>query len=441
MAGKLKGRLARMRELGLVKAAELGADEPRAAEGKGGAPVRPARGGAAGARGGKGASRPTPAFLEGWERVADFAWSRTVRKRDILPDSIDAAPFRRLRAGAASGRRPGNDQGGGSEAGAEPGRIDTYRLRFFDFETTGLSGGTGTIAFLAAVARRDGEGLAVRQLFLEDYPGELAFLEALLGEFDEDAVLVTYNGSSFDLPLLRTRCVMNGRRAPARPHIDALFAARRLWKRVHGGASLGLLEREVLGVEREEDVPGSMIPGLYFSYLRSGDEPLMRAVLSHNAEDVASLAALLARADSIFSEPRARAHSSSVDRAGLGRTLLAVGREPEGEELLEAALGDGDEAAGLLLSAIYRRAGRDGDRRRALAMLPDSYRSDLERAKFFERRDRDYGEALVWAGKARALAPTEAAAEALDRRIARLKLRAAADPRRAASRPAGRKRP
>ncbi len=412
MAGKLKGRLARMRELGLVKASEVGA------AGAHRSPAKPA-------------ARRRPAFLEGWERTGDFVWSRILLKRDLLPDFIDAAPFRRLSAGAAPR----------ANAEAEPGRVDSYRLRFFDFETTGLSGGTGTVAFLAAVARRDGEGLAVRQLFLEDYPGEGAFLDALLGEFDDEAVIVTYNGSSFDLPLLRTRCIMNGRKAPARPHIDALFAARRLWKRVHGGASLGLLEREVLGVERDEDVPGAMIPGLYFSYLRSGDEPLMGAVMSHNAEDVASLASLLARADSAFSKPRAHSGSRSIDRAGLGRSLIAIGRREEGEELLEAALGDGDEPSGLFLSAIHRRAGRDEDRKRVLGMLPDSFRSHLERAKFCERRERDFKEALAWARKARKLAPSDDLAEALDARIARLIRRSEPDPRRPGSRRAGRRRP
>jgi len=430
MAGKLKGRLARMRELGLVKASSLGSGAGTAGAGKAAAEGSSGkRTAAANVRGE--APRPRPSFLDGWESAGDFVWSRIVRKRDLLPEFIDASPFRRLSSGAASVRG----------ADAELGRVDSYRLRFFDFETTGLSGGTGTVAFLAAVARRDGDCLAVRQLFLEDYPGESAFLDALLGEFDEETVIVTYNGSSFDLPLLRTRCVMNGKKAPARPHIDALFAARRLWKRVYGGASLGLLEREVLGVEREEDVPGSMIPGLFFSYLRSGDEPLMRAVMSHNAEDVASLASLLSRADAAFAKPRAFSGSSSIDRAGLGRSLIAIGRQEEGEELLEAALGDGDEASGLLLSAIYRRAGRDDDRRRLLGMLPDGFRPHLERAKFFERRDRNFMEALAWAKKARRLAPTDDLAEALERRIARLKRRAESDPRRAASRRAGRRRP
>lgn len=403
MAGRLKGRLSRMRELGLVKASDLRAG----AIGQGVGP--------ADARGGprSRARDAAPAFLEGWERVGEQAWARTLSKGGRLPDSIDAAPFARIAPGPRD-----------SAPDPAPRLVDSARLRFFDFETTGLSGGTGTIAFLAAVARREGDGLAVRQFFLEDYPGEPAFLEALLAEFDEDAVVATYNGSSFDLPLLRTRCVMNGRRAPPRQHVDALFAARRLWRRVHGGASLALLEREVLDVEREADVPGAMIPGLYFSYLRTGDEPLMSVVMSHNADDVASLARLVARADSIFRDPRKHAASPSVDRAGLGRSLVAVGREPEGEELLEAALGDGDEAAGLYLSRRYRRAGRVEDRGRVVEMLPESFRSAVERAKYLEHSARDLAGALYWAEQALVLSPGDAESSAARARIDRLRRKA-----------------
>jgi uncharacterized protein YprB with RNaseH-like and TPR domain len=413
-----------MRELGLVKASDMrsgteGSDSDSAPRGaRGGAAAATAAAAAAARR----RSGALPSFLEGWERVGDLAWSRTIRRACGFPGTIDATPFARISA------RPG--AGAPAPASAFPlalGAVESERLRFFDFETTGLSGGTGTIAFLAAVGRLEDGELAVRQLFLEDYPGEPAFLEALLGEFDEDSVIATYNGSSFDLPLLRTRCVMNGMSAPRRPHLDALFAARRLWKRVFGSASLGRLERELLGVEREADVPGSMIPGLYFSFLRKGEEPLMPVVMSHNADDAASLARLVARADSIFAEPRAQAGSSCVDRAGLGRSLIAAGRAAEGEELLEAALGDGDEAAGLLLSRRYRREGRGEERARVVEMLPDAFRSDMERAKYFERSAKDLRSALEWAAKARRLAATEAESEAAGIRIARLRRRLARD--------------
>ncbi len=392
MAPNLKGRLARIRKLGLVKAAELGeAADP----------------GRAGRSRASGAARGTASFLGGWDKIGELAWARTLRYSLGLPESLDPtvfAPLKRLRA-----------MGGASE------RVLIDRFRFFDLETTGLSGGTGTVAFLAAVGRAvDGE-FELTQLFLEDYPGEGAFIEHLVSLLQGDACIVSYNGRAFDLPLLRTRCVMNGI-VPPEPemHIDALFASRRLWKRVHGGASLGLLERQVLGVERGEDLPGAMIPEVWLSFAREGDHPLMRLVLSHNAEDVVGLARLTARAQAIFDDPRARSCASDLDLYGLGRTLLLAGRVEEGEELLEAAAGEGDEAAGLLLSLRYRRERRAEDCLRVSEMLPGTYRCAIERAKLHERLSGDLSAAARWAKEALRLAQKDADREAAIARLARI---------------------
>jgi hypothetical protein len=301
-----------------------------------------------------------------------------------------------------------------------PARIPAERLRFFDLETTGLSGGTGTVAFLAAVGRADGDGFTLAQLFLEDFPGEGIFIEELLKLFGEGDVIVSYNGKAFDVPLLRTRCVMNAVSPPANAHIDALFASRRLWRRVHGGASLGLLERGVLGIEREKDLPGALIPEAWLSFVRTGENPLMPLVLSHNADDVVGLARLVSRIQSIFDHPRSRAGRSDVDRAGLGRSLLAVGRADEGEELLEAALGEGDEGAGLLLSRRYRVAGRKIDALRVADMLPPTYRSAVERAKLYEHLAPDLPAAARWANEALRIASTEAERDAASLRLERI---------------------
>ncbi len=392
MAPNLKGRLARIRALGLVKAAELG-------EGRAAGP-------------GAARKREPPGFLVGWERIGDLAWTRVLRYGSPLKGSLDPAPFAPLRRG-----KPSHVEN--SE------RIDAERLRFFDLETTGLSGGTGTLAFLAAVGRIEGEDFALTQLFLEDFPGEGRLIEALLKLFGEGDVMVSYNGRAFDMPLLRTRCVMNTLVPPHLPHIDALFAARRLWKRVHGGASLGLLERGVLGVERGEDLPGAMIPEAWLDFARTGDNPLMRLVLSHNADDVLGLARLTARIGAIFDDPRSRLARSDVDRAGLGRSLIAIGRAEEGEELLEAAAGDGDAGAGLILSRRYRAARRTDDALRVAAMLAPCYASALEKAKLYERLTGDFSEAARWAEELVRLAPGEAEREAALRRLARIERRSA----------------
>jgi len=363
----------------------------------------------------------------------DLLWSRERRFSASFPADIDARPF--LIGGRPSllGRRAaGRD---GSARPGEPARGEEYRitreeLRFFDFETSGLSGGTGTVPFLAAVGRLEGDELLVRQLFLEDYPGEPAYLAALLSELGAEGplsptVVVTYNGKAFDLPLLRTRCVVNGLRPPELSDLDALPCSRRLWKRPLGGASLGLVEREVLGRERAEDVPGSAIPGIWFEYLRKGDHPLVGAVMAHNASDITALASVVARIESAFASPRRLAASASIDRAGLGRGLLRLGREEEGEELLEAAAADGDEGAGLLLSRRYRRSGRLEDRGRVLDLLPITFASCVERAKFHEHALRDLEGAREWGMKAAEAARLPVEVEEVRLRLERIERKAA----------------
>jgi uncharacterized protein len=400
VAANLKGRLARIRELGLVKAADL-------APSSGEAGAAPAAGPAA-----RGQARGRPSFLEGWEPVGDLAWKRSLRFENRLPESLDPSVFAPLHRRPSVAPPPSTDRGA---------RVESGRLRFFDLETTGLSGGTGTVAFLAAVGRVFEGEFELTQIFLEDYPGEGAFLAALLPLLGGDSCLVSYNGKAFDLPLLRTRCVMNAIPLSSRAlHIDALFASRRLWKRVYGGASLGFLEREVLGIERMEDLPGAMIPEVWLSFAKTGESPLMRLVFSHNADDVVGLARLVARAQAIFDEPRASEASRSVDRFGLGRSLLAAGRAAEGEELLDAAAADGDERAGLLLCLRWRRSGRGSDALRVAMSLPPTYRGAVERAKLYERGLGELVEAGRWAREALRLAARASEVEAATLRLRRI---------------------
>jgi uncharacterized protein YprB with RNaseH-like and TPR domain len=429
MAGNLKSRLARIREIGLKPAASLVEDEGPAgglgesgAEGEGKRPeassppsrLRASRGGRLPAVPRSSVARVPPACLSAWERRAPFVLGRILLQPDPLPDEVDAAPLLGRRALGALA------------AGPPPLRLPlrTESLRFFDLETTGLSGGTGTVAFLAAVGRRGPEGFEIVQLFLEDYPGEGDFIRAVLGELcGPGALPVTYNGHSFDLPLLATRCVMNGMERELERGIDLLHAARRLWRRVHGGARLGLLESAVLGRERVDDVPGALVPEAWLGYLRSGDHPLLPGVLSHNADDVLGLARLFARAAAVGSRPRDWLGSDRVDRAGLARILLALGREGEGEELLEAAAADGDEAAGLLLLRRARRSGRLSRARECLALLPPSFEAAIEEARLEERLGGDLEAARGAAEKALSRASGEVERAAAATRLRRLEAR------------------
>jgi uncharacterized protein YprB with RNaseH-like and TPR domain len=432
VAANLKGRLARMRRLaqvdekgkladpsafGLVRASRLGdRAEP---EGSG----NPTTGTGDRAARNRAASRPrseAPSFLSGWEQVGELAWTRTLRRELSIPPSLDPACFAPLRSPRS---RPAS-----AVSASVQGRVALEELRFFDLETTGLSGGTGTVAFLAAIGRSEGSDFRLDQVFLEDFPGENDFIQAIAGFLASSAGMVSYNGRAFDMPLMRTRCVINGLPVPEPAlHIDALFAARRLWRSVYGGASLGLLEREVLGVEREEDLPGAMIPEAWLAFARGGDSPLMPLVLSHNAEDVFGLARLVGRLQAVFDSPRSSARNGGLDRGALGRTLLAAGREAEGEELLEAAAGDGDERACLLLSLRYRRAGRIEECLEIAASMPATYRCAVERAKLFERKLGDLSQAARWAAEAVRLARGEVELEAAGRRVERLARKAAGE--------------
>ena len=167
---------------------------------------------------------------------------------------------------------------------------------YFDTETTGLSTGAGTVIFLAASGRLDGERIRVRQFLLPDYPHEPALLRALTAELRSVERLVTYNGRTFDLPMLAARLTVHGlfRDQATVPdaHDDLLPLARRLFRRPLGGARLADVEAGVLGVRRISDCAGSEVPARYFGYLAGGSPDILAEVLDHNFQDVVSLALL-----------------------------------------------------------------------------------------------------------------------------------------------------
>ena len=282
------------------------------------------------------------------------------------------------------------------------------------------------MAFLAATGRVVEGRLVIEQLFLSDYPGEAAFVGRFAEGLGESAVLVSYNGKSFDWPLFRNRCVMTGRREPAvQLHLDLLGTARRLWRPIHGSAALGELEGPVLGKERTEDVPGSEIPAVYFSYLEKGNDERLPLVMSHNAEDVASLAALFGKALRIYEAPEGSAKEGEVDLRGLGRTLVACGRLEEGHGALARAARQGDEIAALLLARTLRREGRAAEAGEALALAGEGFEAWTERARVAERLEGDLAAALAAAKRAAEAADGPPRAERALARLRRLELRIA----------------
>jgi uncharacterized protein YprB with RNaseH-like and TPR domain len=225
--------------------------------------------------------------------------------------------------------------------GRDP-RPYTANLCFFDLETTGLAGGAGTQAFLVGCATIEDGGLRIRQFLLPGFEHEPALL-AKLSEWPASnlCTLVTFNGRTFDLPLIETRYLFHRLAFPLAdaPHLDMLHPARRLWKQrpmVAGpplddeSCRLSVLERHLAGYHRIGDVPGFEVPSRYFRFIRHGDVHPLEAVLEHNRIDLVSLALVTAHAIALISSgPRAAGHPREA--LGLGRVYERSGLSENAE--------------------------------------------------------------------------------------------------------------
>jgi uncharacterized protein YprB with RNaseH-like and TPR domain len=259
----------------------------------------------------------------------------------------------------------------------------TPRAVFIDLETTGLSGGAGTVAFLVGCAYFDAGALQVRQFLLSSFTAERALLAAAAELFDAADLIVTYNGKTFDVPVMETRWAFHRMPAPLDevPHFDMLHPARRLWRArgewegsSEASCSLGTLEKLLAGVHRVGDVPGFEIPSRYFRFVRDGNARPLEAVLEHNRLDLLSLALVMARALTLV-ERGPSAARSPYECLGLGRIYDRAGRR--------------DEAEAAYLQAIDRlgRVGRD----------PETLGDALRRLAYCRRRAGRWREAAeVW---------------------------------------------
>ncbi|MBZ5579566.1 MAG: ribonuclease H-like domain-containing protein [Acidobacteriia bacterium] len=290
---------------------------------------------------------------------------------------------------------------GGAIARAHP-----TKWAFLDTETTGLAGGTGTYAFLVGVGSIDAEGFRLRQFFMRDYGEEASLLARLSEHLAQFDVLITYNGKAYDQPLLETRYRMARARHPfdRLEHLDLLFGARRLWKLRLESCRLVDLENQILGVERQGDLPGEMIPYYYFEYLRSQQAMRLVPIFHHNAIDILSLACLTAIVPLAFRAPEETAFLHGADSIGLARWLLSAGRHEEALRLLRRAveLGLPDPLLFQTLwdvAAIEKRLGRAEAACAAFTELtasrnPWRAKAFEELAKHYEHRERDYARAL-----------------------------------------------
>ncbi len=291
---------------------------------------------------------------------------------------------------------------------------------FFDLETTGLSGGAGTQAFLVGCAWFDDEdALRTRQYLLARYSDERAMLAAVAEDLGRAGALVSFNGKSFDVPVLETRFLFHRLdwTLSGRAHLDVLHPARRFWK--EDDCSLVVLEQQVLGAWRDGDISGYDVPARFFQFVRSGDARPLVAILQHNRLDLVSLAGLTSRLLEIV--------RGGADYAENAREALALGhvytRARVDDRAIEAyeravtlATTSRSRRAPLLvidslraLAVAYRRARRfdeaaqcwtaliesgcpsslEQEAIEALAIHHEHRRRDLESAKLFAQRNLD----------------------------------------------------
>ncbi len=276
-------------------------------------------------------------------------------------------------------------------------------LLFLDTETTGLSGGAGTCAFLVGAGFFTDDSFQVHQLFMRDFNEEKAMLGHFREMLSKARALVTYNGKAFDAPLLEGRFVLQRRKTSlsALPHLDLLFPSRKLWKGRYEDCRLVTLEEKVLASPRHDDIDGSLIPRCYFDYLHSGETSMIEKIFNHNRHDIITLVALAAKIGQMLENPLkengqglvrlGRLHSERGDKE-VGRHCL--------ESALDAELEQVDRAlAGKELSLQYRREGRYAESAETLEKLIRTGEcSDpapfIELAKHYEHREKDYEKAL-----------------------------------------------
>jgi len=287
---------------------------------------------------------------------------------------------------------------------------------FLDTETTGLSGGTGTMAFMVGVARFRGDSLAMEQFFLRS-PAEEAALLAGLEEFcDGMAAVVTYNGKSFDIPILNTRYILQGFTSPFEdlPHLDLLHLTRRIWRARLEQCNLGNIEQQILQLQRDGDeVPGYLVPEYYAQYLRDGNAEPLRGIFYHNEQDVLSLAALFALFADMLEAPTDWETSSSQDLTALGRLLEHMG-EVDGAVSLYQKGAQTAESARTKLEPLLAQAKlhkRHGEYNRALplweqAAADGSLEALEELAKYHEHSTRQLEKALAYTNQALRLLET-----------------------------------
>jgi hypothetical protein len=287
------------------------------------------------------------------------------------------------------------------------------RWLLIDTETSGLSGGTGTVVFLLGLARVQGEALETRQYLLTTFSGEGALFEHASAWVGSGRTLVSFNGKSFDLPLLATRARMARVPDPFAElaHLDLLHATRRVYAARWSDCRLATAERHLLGFEREHDLPGAEVPGVWLDWLQRRDGSRLPGVLRHNHWDLVSLAALALRLGEAYREPG----RWGADALAAARAWAARGWEDQARELLKSHRQDLQPDGLLELARLYRRSGVWAEACaiwRGLSAQGEVEASE-QLAKYHEHVAKDYVRALDYAARL----PAEAGSEHRRRRL------------------------
>lgn len=290
---------------------------------------------------------------------------------------------------------------------------DPSKWLFLDTETTGLAGGTGTYAFLVGLAWWDAGGLQVVQFLMRDFTEEYSLLLELAEHVRERPVLLTFNGKSFDWPLLENRFAMTRSIAAPKPaaHLDLLHPARALWKLRLGSVRLVELERNVLdaqqlGWHREDDVDSALIPQHYFDYLRGGPAHPLAGIVRHNQMDLRGLAALFCKINAMLSESGGALHEcESLDLFGLSRFLQRRGDTGRAHTACAQALAIGlpAEIRPKAQRELALMAKRRGEHEQAaqiwqemIANFQDEAHASEQLAIYYERRIKDVHRAMEY---------------------------------------------
>ncbi len=285
-------------------------------------------------------------------------------------------------------------------------RFDPQSISFIDTETSGLAGGTGTYAFLIGIGTFTESGFNLSQFFMRDPFEEPAQLAAVLVALTNTEVLVTYNGKSFDIPLLNTRFITNGEPPPliTQSHIDLLHLARRLWRDRLPSRTLGSIEENILGLQRtEEDIPGWMVPTIYFDYIKTGDARPMKNVLYHNAMDIISLASLLNHISEILDDPYGGLVGEGIDLVSIAKIYEDLGEMDAAAECfaqgLEFNLPMDIRKQAVFRWSIMEKRRSNYDKSMQLwqrAAEDEEIYAYEELAKVYEHKFKEYSQAIHW---------------------------------------------